>query len=85
VNSDPIVIASWVTAVATLVLAFFAVSNYCLAKSIKEKSERHEQEIRDFLQASVLAQMLAPHGGESVQSAVARFKHEYKGKTHIFD
>ena len=89
-----VVIASIVTASATIVLAFVGCSSLCLARSIKERSEqhertmeeqsgKHEQEIRDLLQALVLAQMLSPHGGQSTTSAIGRFKGAYKGKTAI--
>ncbi len=79
------VISITVTALATIVIAFVAHSNYRLNKSSLTKSEKHEQEMRDLLQAMVLATMLKPHGGQSPQSAMKSFKNAYKGKTKIFD
>lgn len=78
-------ISSIVTALAGVALAFVAYYNHRLAQSLTIKSEQHEQEMRDLLHAMVLAQMLKPHGGESVQSAMQRFRNAYKGKTQLFD
>ena len=78
-----IVISSVVTALATIGLTIVSFSNLSLARSIRCRTEQREQEMKDLLQAVVLALMLAPHGGESVQSAVIRFKDAYKGKTPI--
>lgn len=78
-----IVISSVVRALATIGLTIVSFSNLSLARSIRCRTEQREQEMKDLLQAVVLALMLAPHGGESVQSAVIRFKDAYKGKTPI--
>ena len=78
-----IVISSVVTALAAIGLTIVSFSNLSLARSIRCRTEQREQEMKDLLQAVVLALMLAPHGGESVQSAVIRFKNAYKGKTPI--
>ena len=78
-----IVISSVVRALATIGLTIVSFSNLSLARSIRCRTEQREQEMKDLLQAVVLALMLAPHGGESVQSAVIRFKNAYKGKTPI--
>jgi hypothetical protein len=78
-----IVISSVVRALATIGLTIVSFSNLSLARSIRCRTEQREQEMKDLLQAVVLALMLAPHGGESVQSAVIRFKNAYKGKMPI--
>jgi hypothetical protein len=80
-----IVISNIIMSGATVVLAIFAISNFCLAKSIKEKNEQYEQVMRDLLQALVIATMCAPHGGESKASAMQYFIANYKGKTRIFE
>ena len=45
-----------------------------------DRSEQHEQEMKALLHAVVVALIAAPHGGESFQSAVDRFRKNYKGK-----
>jgi len=85
-SSVLVVISSIVTSLATVGLVFVGISNIRLARSIRDRSEQHEQEIKDLMQASVVAIMLAPrpHASESFQIAVGRFKNCYKGKTPIF-
>lgn len=73
-----------VTAFATVAIAFVAYCNYRLAQSLSTKSEKHEQEMRNLMQAMVLAQMLKPHGGQNLPSAIKRFKNAYKRTTPIF-
>jgi hypothetical protein len=83
-NETSIIIPDWIIAVATVVLAIYAVSNFRLAKSIQEKNEQHEQETKDLLQALVLAELCRPHGGENTNKGIQRFKNLYSGKTEIF-
>ncbi len=77
------IIFNIVTAFATVVIAIVAYSNYRLSKSLSAKSEKHEQEMRDFLLATVLAHLLRATGAEDHQKGVQRFKYAYKGKTPI--
>lgn len=79
------IISIVVMALASTGIFLVAYSNYLLSKSSLNKSEKHEQEMRDLLQALVCAIMHQPHGGESYVSAMNKFKNAYKGKTKLFD
>jgi hypothetical protein len=85
VSSVLIVISNIVIALATVGLVYAGFSNLRLAGSIRDRSEQHEQEMKNLLHAVVVALMSAPHGGESFQSAVNKFKKNYRGNTPIFE
>lgn len=55
-----IVISSIVTAIATVGIFYIGFSNLCLARSIRDRNRQHEKEMKNLLQAVVLALMLAP-------------------------
>jgi hypothetical protein len=78
-----VICSSIVTAAATVVLAFVAYYNHRLVQSMNTKSEQRDQEVRDLMQALVLAELLGPIGAESLGTVVKRFKNAYKGKTPI--
>jgi len=82
-SNNLVIISNVIIGVATRVIAFASISNLLLAKSLQKKSEQHEQEMRDLLNALVIAQLCAPHGGEWQSAGMSRFKQRYKGKTPI--
>ncbi len=82
-SNNLVIISNGFIAVATVVIAIVSISNFRLAKSLQKKSEQHEQEMKDLLNALVIAQLCAPHGGEAQSKGVQRFKQNYKGKTPI--
>lgn len=84
-NDCLIVIASIVSAVATVALALLAYSNLVLARSIRATTDQRDQEIKDLFQAMVIAQLLGPHPNDPPSTAKQRFKKEYTGKTKIFE
>ena len=80
-----VVTSTVITAIATAVIAVLSVASFRLAKSLQGKSDQHEQEMKDLLNAMVIAQLSAPHGGESQSKGMMRFKQHYKGKTPILE
>jgi len=78
-----ILVASIVSGLATVAIAFLALYSYQLNKSLSNKSEQHEQVMKDLLNAMVIALLSAPHGGEAQNKGMIRFKQHYKGKTPI--
>jgi len=78
-----VVISSVFVALATVVIAILSISNVILAKSLQNKSDQHEQVMKDLLNALVIALLSGPHGNEPQSAGVMRFKRHYKGKTPI--
>ena len=70
-----------VSAVATVVIAIFAWSNYKLAQEIKKSREKHDEETKDLYQAMVIASISS--GPHTYDEAVEFFKENYKGKTEV--
>ena len=78
-------IATLISAIATLVIAFYAYSSIKLSKEIHNKSEQHQQELSDLYQAIVVATLLSgPSSVGAFASAKQIFSTTYKGKTPIF-
>ena len=84
-TSTVIITSTVITAIATVVIAVLSIASFRLAKSLQAKSEQHEQEMKDLLNAMVIAQLSAPHGGEAQSKGITRFKQHYKGKTPILE
>jgi len=78
-----IIISNVIIGLATVVIAIVSISNFRLAKALQKKSEQHEQRLDDLLNALVIAQLCAPHGGEGHSKGMQRFIRHYKGKTQI--
>lgn len=74
-------LAIWISAIATVFIAFLALSNYKLAQEIKKSREKHDEETRDLYQAMVIASISS--GPHTYDEAVEFFKKNYKGKTEV--
>jgi len=74
-------LALWITGIATAVIAWFAYSNYRLAKEIKETRDKHDEETKDLFQAMVIANIAS--GPHNYSESLRFFKENYKGKTEI--
>lgn len=83
-SENVVITSNIVTAIATFVLAFAVIPNLRLARSIRKRNEEHEQEMKDLLQALVIAHLSGPYSNDPDGSAMQRFKKCYKGKTPIF-
>ena len=79
-----IIIFSGITTVAAVAMVIVSRASFQLNKSLQKKSEEHEQAMKDLLNAFVIAQLCAAHGGEAVGRGFDRFKNLYRGKTPIF-
>ncbi len=76
-----------ITTISTVVIAFFAASNFILAYRIKKLSERQQDEFSDLLQALVVATLCTVEKTPpepAVLSAKGWFNEHYKGETKIF-
>lgn len=71
------------TAVATLVIAYYSYQSYKLSEKLSEINDQHQQEIKDLFQAIVVSNLVDK--GSATSTAIREFKQNYKGKTKIFD
>lgn len=87
------ILATSITAIATVVLAFFACQSNKLAREIKRANDLKDTEDKDFkqrvsdlYQAIVIATLVASgRSGMDFGSVRDSFKAHYKGKTVIFE
>lgn len=85
-------IASLITAIASVVIAFYAWKNHELAKSFEgldKLREKRDQEYRcqvsDLYQGIIIATLMGGQPSSGVlKESIATFKERYNGKTPIF-
>ena len=82
-------LAMIVSAIASAVIAFYAIKAHALTKVLRQKDTEHQQEIKDIFQAIVISNLLLSdtQGPDSkwVQIRIDKFKKMYSGTTRIFD
>ena len=78
------ILALWITALATAVIAYHAVASQLLNQKIKERDEEFRQQVSDMYQAIVVSNVVSPAQSDT-SKAIDRFRELYKGKTKIFD
>lgn len=75
-------IAVIVNGFAAAAVAYFSFLTYQLNKRLKEEADKHQEEIKDLLQAVALSNLVTPHG--DADGNIGQFKKKYTGKTEIF-
>ena len=75
---------SFLTTAATIVIAFYAYSNYKLTVQLRDSAKHHQQELSDLYQAIIIATLLTSSTGQNVNLLISAFKSYYKGTTKIF-
>jgi len=82
-----VIISSIVSAIATVVIAVYAIMSHSLANAIKESSNDHQSKIEDLYQAIIISNIVAagrsPNETE-VERAKEMFNQNYNGSTKIF-
>ena len=78
------ILALWITALATAVIAYHAVATHVLNQKAQSRDKEFHQQISDLYQAIVISNVIHPEQGYT-SDALKRFKGFYKGKTPIFD
>ena len=82
-----VVISSVFSAIATVVIAIYAVMSHSLAKAIKASSNEHQSRIEDLYQAIIISNIVAA-GRSPNETEVGRakdmFNQNYDGSTKIF-
>ena len=87
------IIATFASAIATIVIAFYALKTHELNIQMKgldaqraKQDQEHRQELRDLYEGIILATLLSGGCSEGVlKEAKAACKSQYTGKTPIFD
>jgi len=86
-------ISSFITAIATTVIALFSWRSFCLSKEIKKiaenqhtKEEEFKSQTKDLYQAIVISNILSgPSSYGALNQAIDAFKSQYTGTFKIFD
>ena len=77
-----------IIAIATVVIAIFAIASFVLAWSIQQRDKENRQQISDLFQAIVISNILsnpeATLGSSHLDGKIKLFKEFYKGKTPIY-
>jgi len=97
--SNIIIVATLINALAVIVIAWYASTNYKLANKVhnlekemqkqnKEAREKQRQELGDLYQAITIATLLSGSSGTNVglqEKAIELFNKHYTGDTRIFN
>jgi hypothetical protein len=76
------ILGTWITALATAVIAYHAVASHVLSQKIRARDEEFRQQVTDLYQALII--ITAGVSGPTTEShAIKRFKELYKGNTPI--
>jgi len=80
--------ANIIIAIATVVIAVYAIMSYKLASKIQSRDDEFRQEARDLYQAIAISNLIDPaidEGSGQWERAKKLFNKYYTGKTPIFD
>ena len=70
-----VVLSMLLTALATIIIAIYAVVNYRLSSKFQSMNEAYRQQIRDHFEATVIANIVG--GPHETNKAVRAFKEHY--------
>ena len=77
--------AIWITALASVAMAFVGYWSYRLSKQAIERGDRQQRDFEDLLEALVIATMISgPSSYGAFNDAIKAFKAKYKGSREIF-
>ena len=82
------ILALWITALATAVIAYHAVANHLLVQKVQSKDEEFRQQVHDLYEAIVISNIFITQGTldeNAIRTRIQTFKKYYKGKTLIFN
>lgn len=71
-------VTNWIVAIATVVIAGFAVTNYILARALKSTNEQYQQKTNDILKA--LARAVAYNANTESRREAQKELKELEGK-----
>ncbi|MFH1310470.1 MAG: hypothetical protein ABIH85_07335 [Candidatus Omnitrophota bacterium] len=80
-----IIVSAVISAIATIVIAYFTWQTHKMYLKIQEKDEEHKEQTRDLYQAIVVATLLSgPSSYGAFNQCKDAFNATYSGKTEIF-
>jgi hypothetical protein len=78
----------WIAAIATGVIAIYAILSYRLTSKLNKSDAIYRQEVKDLYQAIVISNLMQLAKGAPVVSTIENAKREfskhYEGQTEIF-
>ena len=78
-------ISSAITALSTLVIAYFTCQNHKMYKLLRKKDEEYKKQTKDLYHAIVISTLLSgPSSTGGFEKCKETFKKEYRGETKIF-